>query len=79
MVIAYAGYDVNLASAEAWATALYRATLRERGVRYIWAVQGPADPGYTQKEIGNSKIAAAMLPLVNADTHFILAIGHSSA
>jgi hypothetical protein len=78
MVIAYAGYDVDLASAEAWATALYRATLEKRGVRYIWAVQGPADPGYTQKEIGNSNIAAAMIPLASAGTHFILAVGHSS-
>lgn len=78
MLVAYAGYGVSLASAEAWATALYRATLRERGVRHIWAVRGPADSGYTQREIGNSKIAAAMIPLVNADTRFIMVAGHSS-
>jgi hypothetical protein len=78
MFIAYAGYGVNLASAEAWATALYRATLAARGVRWIWAVQGPSDPSYSQKEIGNSKIAAAMIPLVDASTRFILAAGHSS-
>src|SRR5512142_3055412 len=44
MLVAYAGYGVSLASAEAWATELYRATMRERGVRHIWAVRGPADP-----------------------------------
>jgi hypothetical protein len=78
MFIAYAGYDVDLASAEAWATALYRAELEARGVRRIWAVQGPSDPGYSKLEIGNSKIAAAMIPLVDGNTHFILAAGHSS-
>jgi hypothetical protein len=78
MLIAYAGYNVDLASAEAWATALYRATLEARGVRHIWAVQGPADPSYSQLEIGNSKIASALIPLVSSGTHFILAIGHSS-
>lgn len=78
MFIGYAGYAVDLASAEAWVTALYEATLRARGVRRIWAVQGPADPTYSQLEIGNSKIAAALVPLVDADTHFILVAGHSS-
>jgi hypothetical protein len=78
MLVAYAGYAVDLASAEAWATALYRATLRARGVRHIWAVQGPADPSYSQQEIGNSKIASALIPLVNAETRFVLAAGHSS-
>lgn len=78
MFVAYAGYEVTLASAEAWATALWRASLRARGVRRIWAVQGPADPSYSQLEIGNSKIAAAMVPLVDAATHFILVAGHSS-
>jgi hypothetical protein len=78
MMIAYAGYDVSLASAEAWATALYEAALAKRGVRHIWAVQGPADPSYSQKEIGNSKIAATMIPMVDQDTHFVFVVGHSS-
>ena len=78
MMIAYAGYDVSLASAEAWAMALYESALGKRGVRHVWAVQGPADPGYSQKEIGNSKIAAAMIPMVDQDTHFVFVAGHSS-
>lgn len=76
--IAYAGYNVSLSSAEAWATAMYKASLRDRGVRWIWAVQGPSDPSYSAKEIGNSKIVAAMLPHVSASTKFVLVAGHSS-
>jgi hypothetical protein len=76
--IAYAGYDVDLAAAQAWATALYRATLRARGVRWVWAVQGPNNPAYSNLEIGNSKIVAALLPKVGPSTRFVLAVGHSS-
>jgi hypothetical protein len=75
--IAYAGYDVSLKAAEAWATALYKEDLAARGYRHIWAVQGPSDPEYSQFEIGNSKIAANMLPLVTASSK-ILVVGHSS-
>jgi len=78
MFVAYAGYGVDLASAEAWATALYRASLGARGVRYLWAVQGPADPSYAADEIGNSKIAGALVPLVSASTSFVLVVAHSS-
>lgn len=76
--IAYAGYQINLSEAEAWLTALYRASLEARGVRYVWAVQGPNNPTYTNQEIGNSKIAEAMVPLVDASTKFVLVAGHSS-
>src|SRR5436189_37495 len=54
------------------------ATLRQRGVLTIWAVQGPADASYSQKEIGNSKIAAAMIPKIDGSRRFILAARHSS-
>jgi hypothetical protein len=76
--IAYGGYGVTLAAAEAWATEMYRASLRDRGVRWIWAVQGPADVGYAGREIGNSKIVAALLPHVGSSTKFVLAVAHSS-
>lgn len=78
MFIGYGGYGVDLVPAELWVTALYRAALRERGVRWVWAVQGPSDPGYSQDEIGNSKIAAALVPLVGPSTHFVLVAAHSS-
>jgi len=76
--IGYAGYEVTLASAEAWVEALYDASLAARGVRYLWAVQGPNDPEYANREIGNSRIVAALLPLVDARTKFVLVAGHSS-
>jgi hypothetical protein len=76
--IAYAGYEITLDHAEAWATALYKADLAARGVRYIYAVQGPSDPTYTQKEIGNSKIAASILSEIKPTSKFVLVVGHSS-
>lgn len=72
-VIAYAGYGVALAGAEGWATALWKAKLRDAGFRYVVAVQGPADPQCSQKEIGNSKIA------IDPSTSTVLVVGHSSA
>ena len=76
--IAYAGWRITLAAAQAWATALYRASLRDRGVRFVWAVRGPLDPNYKSVEIGNSKLATAMLPHVTDGTKFILVAAHSS-
>lgn len=76
--IIYGGLGSTLGGAEGWTTALYRATLRDRGVRYLWAVQGPADLQYTMKEIGNSKIVASLLTKVSASTKFVLVAGHSS-
>ncbi|HEY2366280.1 MAG TPA: hypothetical protein VGH87_07845 [Polyangiaceae bacterium] len=77
LFIGYGGYGAKLFESELWVTALYRATLRTRGVRWVWAVQGPSDPDYTQNEIGNSKIAGAMIPLVNG-TPLVAIAAHSS-
>ncbi len=76
--VGYAGYQVNLAAAEAWVDALHQASLAVRGVRYLWAIQGPNDRTYANLEIGNSKIVAAMLPVVGPRTRFVLVAGHSS-
>ena len=76
--IAYAGWRITLSATQAWVTALYRSTLRDRGVRYVWAVRGPLDPNYKSVEIGNSKIASAMIPHVSDATKFILVVAHSS-
>jgi hypothetical protein len=76
--IGYAGYGVTLPAAEAWVRELYRVSLRDRGVRRLYAVRGPEDPGYDAQEIGNSKIAAALASQVGPDTHFILVVAHSS-
>lgn len=76
--ILYAGFGVDLASARGWATAVYRAQLRDRGVSELWAVQGPNVPEYTNQEIGNSKLAAALVAKVTPATKFVLVLGHSS-
>ncbi len=76
--IGYAGYAIGSEAARTWVTALYRAALRDRGVRYVYAVQGPAQPGYDSAEIGNSKIAAALGEQLSAETGFVLMVGHSS-
>ncbi len=76
--ILYAGYNVDLAAARGWATAVYRAELRDRGVSELWAVQGPNVPTYANQEIGNSKIAALLVTKVTAASKFVLVLGHSS-
>jgi hypothetical protein len=75
--IGYAGYDVSLADAQAWVTALYDAWLRDRGVRYVWAVRGPDDSHYEHRELGNTKIAAKLCALA-AEASFVLVAAHSS-
>jgi hypothetical protein len=78
LFVGYAGYRVSLASAEAWVEALHEASLAARGVRYLWAVQGPNDRTYSNLEIGNTRIVATMLPLVGPRTRFVVVAGHSS-
>lgn len=75
--IAYAGYNIDAAAAQAWAARLYTDALRARGVRHVYAVQGPRDPGYDALEIGNSRLAADLLPRVSSDTRILVA-AHSS-
>ena len=75
--IGYAGYRVPLDDAEAWVDALYDAWLRDRGVRYVWAVRGPDDSHYEHKEIGNTKIGATLRE-VAPHASFVLVAAHSS-
>jgi hypothetical protein len=75
--IGYAGYGVGLDDAETWVDALYDAWLRERGVRYVWAVRGPDDSHYEHKEIGNTKIGARLRAVAPAAS-FVLVAAHSS-
>lgn len=76
--VGYAGFNIDLAQAQAWVATLYDARLRALGVRYLFAVQGPADSLYNGLEIGNSKIAAALNRLVSPRMGFIVVAGHSS-
>jgi hypothetical protein len=76
--VGYAGWNVNMTQAQHWVAALYDARLRELGVRWVFAVQGPADPAYDGLEIGNSKIIARLNALFTPAMGFILVAGHSS-
>ncbi len=76
--VGYAGYGVTDAEAQTWVTALYEADLKQRGVRYVYAVRGPDDVEYTNKEIQNTHLIAHMLPQVSTTTGFIAIAGHSS-
>ncbi len=75
--IGYAGYGVDATGAQTWVTRLYTEALREHGVRHLYAVQGPRDPGYDALEIGNSRLVADLLPRVGGATRILVA-AHSS-
>jgi hypothetical protein len=75
--IGYAGYPFPLDASQSWVTALYHARLQELGVRYVWAVQGPATVSYADLEVGNTSIAAKLTELLGDDGVVIVA-GHSS-
>jgi hypothetical protein len=76
--VGYVGYRIDDGQARAWVTALYRASLRDRGVRYLWAVRGPDHPMYAHREIGNSGLAKALVAKVAAGTSLVVVAGHSS-
>jgi hypothetical protein len=75
--IGYGGYNVQAAWSRAWVSALYQEALRAAGVRYVYAVQGPADPGYDARELGNSRLIAHLLPRLGTSTRIVVA-AHSS-
>jgi hypothetical protein len=76
--IGYAGYGANDDHARGWVAALYHEDLRERGVRYVYAVRGPRTIEYTELEIENTALVASMLPRISDATEFIAIAGHSS-
>jgi hypothetical protein len=77
VLIAYGGYTAKLSYSAAWASELVDAKLGAAGVGQIYAVQGPEDPGYGAREIGNSKLRAH-LATIDDGTSPIYVVGHSS-
>jgi len=75
--IAYGGYTAKLEHTQAWAEELFRARLGGLGIEHIYAVQGPNTPGYTNKEIANSKLIQHLLGY-GANVETILIAAHSS-
>jgi hypothetical protein len=76
--LGYGGFGAALDDSCAWVTALYEATLRDRGVRFVYCIQGPATVGYTGLEIGNSRVARRLVTQVTPRTRFVLVAAHSS-
>ena len=60
VLIAYGGYTAKLSETAAWATELVDEKLGAADVGYIFAVRGPADPGYAAREIANTKLRAKL-------------------
>lgn len=76
--IGYAGYGVSADQSRVWVTRLFQAWLHDRGVRYVYSVQGPAQVDYASQEIQNTHLIATLLPTISPATHFIAVAGHSS-
>jgi hypothetical protein len=76
--VLYAGYNITASASQAWASALYARSLRARGVRFVYAVQGPAAVDYRGKEIANRALAASLVSRVSDATRFIVVAAHSS-
>lgn len=77
IVIAYGGYTGTAADSQAWVTQMTSVRLAQLGVGHMYAVQGPMDPDYSSREIGNSELAAALATQAVASNHVIV-IAHSS-
>jgi hypothetical protein len=77
ILIAYGGYSAHLSYSAGWATELVDAKLGALNVGQIYAVQGPQDPGYQAREIGNSKIRHH-LPTIDDGQSPIYVVAHSS-
>ncbi len=76
-LIAYGGYSAKLAYSGAWAEELVNAKLGAADVGHIYAVKGPADPGYSAREIANTKLRAHLKALSTA-TGPVYIVAHSS-
>jgi hypothetical protein len=77
IVIVYGGYSAHLSYSAGWATELVDGELGANGVGQIYAVQGPQDPSYSAKEIGNSKLRHHMATIDDGVSP-IFVIAHSS-
>lgn len=77
VLIAYGGYTARISYSAAWASELVDQELGALGVGQVYAVKGPADPGYDAREIGNSKLRAH-LKMVDDGVSPIFVVAHSS-
>ena len=76
--LGYAGYAITAPWSEAWVDELYRAHLSKLGVRWLYAIQGPADSAYAAKEIANTKLVAHLAAHLDGSASPVIVAGHSS-
>ncbi|MFO0613578.1 MAG: hypothetical protein U0414_13355 [Polyangiaceae bacterium] len=73
--VGLAGWKITLAPTETWIDALDRAALASKRVRWLYAIQGPKDVYYKDKELDLARLAEAIA--ANRPSTVILA-AHSS-
>jgi hypothetical protein len=79
VLIVYGGYTAKDEFVQRWTDELVRQKLGAQGVGHIYAVKGPNQAGYANKEIGNSKLAAHLAANGRADgATNIIVVSHSS-
>lgn len=76
--IGYAGYSVTLDRSAVWVDALFAARLQALHVGHLYAVRGPRDVGYANKDIANTKLAGHLIAGPAPDARFVLVAAHSS-
>ena len=74
-MVLYGGYGVTMPSSQAWNEALADTPLFNANLGYLFAVQGPDDSSYANKNICNTCIAKQ---LVSIDPDLIIVAAHSS-
>jgi hypothetical protein len=78
--IGLGGYTVKQAWANNWVGKLREAKLHGLGIRYFYAVSGPADDAYYGREIGTLDLARHLIALLQSDAAVkrIIVAAHSS-
>ena len=76
--IGYAGYSVPLDRSALWVDALFDARLRALDVGHLYAVRGPSDAGYANKNIANTRLASHLVGGPGRAAPFVLVGAHSS-
>lgn len=78
-LLVYGGYSARDVYVQRWADELARVKGAELGIRHVYAVRGPNQAGYGNREIANSKLVAHLAADGRADNaSSIIVIAHSS-
>ena len=78
--IGFGGWTVRDEWAQAWVRELYAARLGALGVRHLYAVRGPSDADYYDRELGTPALATSLIQLLEAHPGIarVIVAAHSS-